>query len=252
VLVVIGLIIGGILVGRDLIKASEVTAQISQIQKYSSAVNTFRNKYGGLPGDLQVNLANQFGFTAGNGTQGQGNGNGLIEGVSTTYMGIDCCEAAMVWTHLGVAGLIDGEFNTASWTGGPNTALSTVFPLYFPTAKIGNGNYVYVYTYNGANWFGVSGLNDLWPAGNITISFAMTPLAAYNIDKKIDDGMPTTGTVLAVFPAASGLMTQQAAPNQPADNIYSCYNTGGTGGYSISTSASGGNLNNCALSFKFE
>jgi hypothetical protein len=42
VLVIIGLIIGGILVGRDLIKASETRAQISQIEKYNTAVNTFK------------------------------------------------------------------------------------------------------------------------------------------------------------------------------------------------------------------
>lgn len=33
VLVIIGLIVGGVLVGRDLIKAAEVRAQVSQIEK---------------------------------------------------------------------------------------------------------------------------------------------------------------------------------------------------------------------------
>ena len=46
VLVIIGLIIGGVLVGRDLIAAAQVRAQISQIEKYQTAVNTFRGKYG--------------------------------------------------------------------------------------------------------------------------------------------------------------------------------------------------------------
>jgi hypothetical protein len=44
VLVVIGLIIGGILVGQDLIKAAEVRATISQIEKYQTAANTFYGK----------------------------------------------------------------------------------------------------------------------------------------------------------------------------------------------------------------
>jgi len=51
VLVIIGLIVGGILVGQDLIHAAEVPAQITQIEKYNQAVNTFRGKYGDLPGD---------------------------------------------------------------------------------------------------------------------------------------------------------------------------------------------------------
>lgn len=52
VLVIIGLVIGGILVGQDLIKAAELRATISQKEKFDSAVNTFRNKFGGKPGDL--------------------------------------------------------------------------------------------------------------------------------------------------------------------------------------------------------
>jgi prepilin-type N-terminal cleavage/methylation domain-containing protein len=38
VLVIIGLLVGGIMVGRDLIKASEIRAQISQIQQFDVAV----------------------------------------------------------------------------------------------------------------------------------------------------------------------------------------------------------------------
>ena len=42
VLVIIGLIIGGVLLGRDLISAAAVRAQIAQIEKYNAAVNTLR------------------------------------------------------------------------------------------------------------------------------------------------------------------------------------------------------------------
>src|ERR1700678_1068516 len=62
VLVIIGLIIGGILTGQDLIKAAEARAQISQIEKYQTAVNAFYNKYGYLPGDIPNPYASQFGF----------------------------------------------------------------------------------------------------------------------------------------------------------------------------------------------
>jgi len=43
VLVIIGLIAGGILVGQDMIEAATVRAQISQIEKYETAANAFRN-----------------------------------------------------------------------------------------------------------------------------------------------------------------------------------------------------------------
>src|ERR1700753_450898 len=88
VLVIIGLIVGGILVGQDLIKAAEVRAQISQIEKYNSAGNTFRGKFGGIPGDLALSLVNQFGFSPGancDGTFTQRDGNGLVEGEGATH-----------------------------------------------------------------------------------------------------------------------------------------------------------------------
>lgn len=83
VLVIIGLIVGGVLVGQNLINAAAVRAQISQIEKYNQAVNTFYGKYGALPGDLNQQVATTFGFAArgtGCGATGRGDGNGVIEG----------------------------------------------------------------------------------------------------------------------------------------------------------------------------
>lgn len=81
VLVIIGLIVGGVLVGQDLIRAAGVRATISQIEKYNTAVNTFRGKYGALPGDLNASVATQFGFAARGPFAGEGDGNGVIEGI---------------------------------------------------------------------------------------------------------------------------------------------------------------------------
>lgn len=80
VMVIIGLIIGGVLVGRDLISAAAARAQISQIEKYQTAVNTFRVKYGYLPGDIPDPVASQYGFYSRDTNPGQGDGNGVIAG----------------------------------------------------------------------------------------------------------------------------------------------------------------------------
>ena len=85
VLVIIGLIVGGVLTGQSLISAAEVRAQISQIEKYNSAVNTFRSKFNALPGDMRPELVSQFGFMPGDVTcnglsAGTRDGNGLIDG----------------------------------------------------------------------------------------------------------------------------------------------------------------------------
>jgi prepilin-type N-terminal cleavage/methylation domain-containing protein len=81
--IIIGLIIGGILVGQDMMGAAATRAQITQIEKFNSAANTFYGKYGGLPGDLNSTLAVQFGFAARGLYAGEGDGDGIIEGVTT-------------------------------------------------------------------------------------------------------------------------------------------------------------------------
>ena len=42
VLVIIGLIVGGVLVGQDMIKGAQIRATVAQLEKYNTAVNTFR------------------------------------------------------------------------------------------------------------------------------------------------------------------------------------------------------------------
>ena len=51
VLVIIGLLIGAVFVGRDLIHAAEIRSTISQIEKTKTAVASFKSKYNCLPGD---------------------------------------------------------------------------------------------------------------------------------------------------------------------------------------------------------
>src|SRR4051812_26321723 len=75
VLVIIGLITGGILVGKDLIQAAQIRATSSQVTKYSAAVNTFRIKYNALTGDIAEPNATGFGFVARGPLEGQGDGN---------------------------------------------------------------------------------------------------------------------------------------------------------------------------------
>ena len=62
VLVIIGLIVGGVLTGQDLIRAAEIRATIGQYEKYNTAVNTFRTKYNGIPGDLLAASSTSFGL----------------------------------------------------------------------------------------------------------------------------------------------------------------------------------------------
>jgi prepilin-type N-terminal cleavage/methylation domain-containing protein len=260
VLVIIGLIIGGILVGRDLIKAAEARAQIAQIEKYSSAVNTFNNKYGGIPGDLNLTQVTQFGFTAGTGCNagvGARDGNGLLDGGSSANMQGEG-ETALFWQDLGNVNLIDGEFPNnggAAIQCGTSVVLSltsgtTSVGNYFPSAKMGYGQYVYVYESPGANWYGVAGITGTATGGQLNATANMPVIEAYNIDKKIDDGLPVTGSVRAMFINNFVLGPPMIGPT---DTSSTCYNTATpSGAYSVSSSTGNGNNGNCALSFKFE
>jgi prepilin-type N-terminal cleavage/methylation domain-containing protein len=42
VLVVIALVVGGVLIGRDLIEAAKIRSQINQLSKFTTLANTFR------------------------------------------------------------------------------------------------------------------------------------------------------------------------------------------------------------------
>src|SRR5579872_3532957 len=91
VLIVIGLLVGGILTGLDLINTAAQSAQIAQIQKYQTAVNLFQIKYNGyLPGDIPNPYASNFGFQSRGTAAGEGDGNGLIEGLTGSGNGTHC------------------------------------------------------------------------------------------------------------------------------------------------------------------
>ena len=222
VLVIIGLIVGGVLVGQDLIRAAYIRAQISQIEKFNTAVNTFYGKYQALPGDMNAQVAQTNGFAARGTNPGEGDGNGIIEGyVYGRGLGFVFVpgETGMFWVDLSsvvAGGLIEGGFNMASSTVPLSSdVIVSAISQYFPTAKIGNGNYIYAYSGDiigsgdlspaawiatGTNYFGLSAVYGISSADGVLHSFpGLSVQQAYNIDKKIDDGFPQSGNVTAQY-----------------------------------------------------
>jgi len=228
VLVIIGLIVGGVLVGQDLIRAGEVRATITQVEKYNTAANTFRGRFGYLPGDIPNPTAGQFGFATRGVYYGEGDGNGILDGVTWNgstggggNYGSAAGETAMFWVDLSSAAagtLIDGGFNTATPNVVPGADITgTNINLYLPQAKIGRGNYFYVHSttyWNGStsvdlgiNYFGLSAVNNIAASSRFgyVLSTANIPVSqAYAIDSKIDDGMPQSGNVMAWYLGVNG------------------------------------------------
>lgn len=299
VLIIIATIIGGVLTGKHLKDVAAQNAQISQIQKYQTAVNLFQTKYNGyLPGDIPNPYATNFGFQTRGTSAGQGDGNGVIEGYGTDPHGSHCGylegtgETAMFWVDLSTTGLIDGTFNTASPSTSPSsniTATSTPnLKAYFPAAKLGVANYIYVWSGgssangasctggNGQNYFGLSTISYVQTTGGEIVGSTdnpgLTVQQAYNIDNKIDDGLPQSGNVTAMYsnyntpePGAVAWAAGQgnfgvdagspsygattAATPYATTNCYDNNGIAGTQTYSLSQNAK---TPNCALSFQFQ
>ncbi|HEU5380286.1 MAG TPA: prepilin-type N-terminal cleavage/methylation domain-containing protein [Ktedonobacteraceae bacterium] len=207
VLAVIGLVIGGVVLGQDLIHAATISRQIGQIQEYKTAFNTFLLKYNCLPGDCSdatqiLGSADPFGNAINN-----GNGNGIIDTQNGTYYndaGETYAGSIEMWgaiQQLSVAKLIPYTPKTPSIGSIGNG---------FPTLIINPGtSFIFGANYNftdpGRNPDISSyqtGSNLLWlamcniPSGTWDSDCAIFTAAELQaIDRKIDDGMPLYGQI---------------------------------------------------------
>lgn len=205
VLVIIGLLVGGVLVGQDLIKAAEINSTTSQMAKYDQAANAFRTKYNGYPGDLRnpanYPIANTNWNVAGTGP----NGNNVIEdGVCTDANGVGYGgESAIFWTHLSQVNMIpDGVTGIQDY--GAVAAIAAIGDTHMPQARLGNGNRFHVAGIAGRNWYVLSNMTATAATTcTITSADALTPLQASQIDTKLDDGLAASGIVNAIASAAT-------------------------------------------------
>ena len=114
VLVIIGLLLGGVLKGQELITSARVRNLISQQDGIKAAYFGFQDRYRALPGDYPGAQANANIPNMGSDTMG-GNGDGLI--VSTGSAN----EPTLAWMHLSHAGFLTGNYTMASATEAAST-----------------------------------------------------------------------------------------------------------------------------------
>ncbi|MCE2927958.1 MAG: prepilin-type N-terminal cleavage/methylation domain-containing protein [Rickettsiales bacterium] len=238
VLVIIGLVAGGVLVGRDLIKASEIRATISQKIRYDTAVNTFKLKYNGLPGDLFADRADELGFFSLDNSplQGFGDNNGLIQsrtvGIGVNYGATG--ETILFWRHLVEAGMMEGLYGTGivAATGDADPADQNKPELYMPNTKFLNTVRFRVVELRGVHYYWLSSHNTIEVSGQVSLGPGMARIDAYFLDQKMDDGMPNTGTVTAAaafcFSGGNPLVPMDACWAADPNNNGACI-TGGTG-----------------------
>lgn len=209
VLVIIGLLVGGVLVGRDLIQAAHLRQQVSQLERYSTAAQTFKAKYGALPGDIAQNKRPDFGLRNDNiafqpcpvndgGIYACG---GLVaSGVET---GLIYIEPILFFYDLAFMNLIPDKINYSVYnalvTPGdtvPSLALHPEFGMVALTFQGRLGYYLGITPGFGNNW--------TW-LDQHSSSGALSPLEASQLDGKLDDGIPSTGRVMAVMSTELGI-----------------------------------------------
>lgn len=272
VLVIIGLIVGGVLVGQDLIKAAQVRAQVTQIEQYNTAVNTFRNKYNALPGDMSQAAASGYGLPVSPNTNATvGNNNGLVEAyISGAFAsGFPYSqEGALLGSQLFNANLIGQTVRTtgADFIGGSDvlsnlTSMASAGTSFFPTSKLGK-SYITAGSLNGVNYWLI--IPATAATGGTTASFtvsanaALTPQDALNIDSKLDDGNPSTGLVMAMGSIGTGSILSIASASSAATTstlnecVVGTYGTpAATDSYNVSTANGSGTAPACALKIRF-
>lgn len=260
VLVIIGLIIGGILVGQDLIRAAEVRSTVGQVEKYNSAVNTFRTKFDAIPGDMSQASSGYFNlFTLSYGTAvGQGDGNGLIEGGAAGAT-LPVGETLAFWRHLSDANLVDGSLGVVGnsllvGATGLVTAAVVTTSQSLPPSKLSGLSLFVVYSASGANFYQLMPISGITTAPAYTFgSTGITPIQSFNMDNKLDDGQPNTGIVIArdtgPTNGVNGLPSNAASSTANTCEVGATpTTTSNTYNRSITT---GGSDTSCSVRFRF-
>ena len=200
VIVIIGLIIGGIMVGNDLIKAAQRRAQIAQFEMFQLAVSTFKIKYGGLAGDAD----NASAFFTG---VSDGNGNGMLQladGTTNYTTGTYGGEMEQFFIHLSKAGFLDHNY-----TGGATIDIG------YPSLPIKRNCGFIAVTNNSTKKLSLlmrivnSGMPNLNTADDVyAYGGALNAEEAMFVDMKADDGNPAKGKFQAATESGfSGAVT---------------------------------------------
>ena len=180
VLVIIGLLLGGILKGQELVNNAKVRNVADQQSAIKAAYFAFQDRYKALPGDYvgaSTNIPNVVALRSGDGNAQ-----------------LSATEGVWAWHHLTQAGFIScapcatdpGAAPAASANNSPTNAYGGVMAL------------IYDNVYNNAALATGNNINNL-KSGNQVPSNILA-----EVDRKIDDGNPRTGAFRFSTYAATG------------------------------------------------
>jgi prepilin-type N-terminal cleavage/methylation domain-containing protein len=191
VLMIIGLLIGGILKGQELINNARVQTVMRNVKGYEAAITTFRDSYAAWPGDIASPSTRLPNCTAAP-CNIAGNGDSILDVVcADVNCQVNPFETRRFWVHLQSANLISGV--DTSYTGTPDT-----WGTDFPKSPLGGGFVVQQFASpasgSAAGFYGTGlMLKDIV---NSMYNPGLTPGQAGQIDRKMDDGKPFSGDIV--------------------------------------------------------
>ncbi len=165
IVVIVGLLLGGILKGQELINRAKIKNAINEFNGISSAILSYRERYGALPGDDPGAAARWAGAIS-------GDGNGQVHHYwwyqNRTTEG---WEQGHFWHHLRLAGLLSGATDGQTATASPSNAFGG---------------------FTGVGYYKAYG----WPSGPLKICMSgVRGSNAQAVDEELDDGKPLSGNV---------------------------------------------------------
>lgn len=185
VLVIIGLLLGGVLKGQELINSAKVKNLANDFRSISAMIYQYQDRFRALPGDDGAAVAHVGGIVAATGTR-----NGIIEGNWNSSDATVKDESFMFWQHVRLANLATGtttitdtDYLPRNAEGGP-IGITGAAPC-----PVG------------------AGTCTAWPGNYYICSGTIQGRFARQIDTTLDDGNTTTGAV-RVIQAAQATVTK--------------------------------------------
>ena len=177
VLVIIGLLLGGVLKGQELIEQSKIKRVVNDFNSISAAFYTYQDRYHYMPGD-DPNAATRWTTAVAGGAATSGNGDSILTATLAQVLVGGPNEGGYAWQHLRASGLVTGDLSTV-----PASETPELTPF---NSKYGIGA--------SATAFGF-GIVPIYCA-------SLPPKAAEQLDRQLDDGNPQTGNIRAGAPTA--------------------------------------------------
>ena len=160
VLVIIGLLIGGVLKGQEMINNAKLKRIAADFEGIAAAIYSYQDRYRALPGDdAQATVRWGAGITV-------GNANGVVLGNWDSVTNTD--ETRIFWQHLRNSNLTSGPLTGA-------TSYAQPINAYGGMIGVQNGNYAMT--------------------GMVVCMAGLTSKDAEIIDTQMDDGIAATGNV---------------------------------------------------------